>query len=581
MAHTVKLRCTSMPATAAGASFRLGTRTALSLLIAASAFLALVLLSTHAEAQYNSGVRGVVSDAGGAVVAGATVAVTNSSTGVTAHISTGNEGTFDFERLAPGNYTITVQAEGFSRFSSHPTLLTEQTLNLPVTLAIGSATQTVTVESVAPLLDTADSRLQTTLPQNQIDALPVQGRSVIGLANLAPGVTGTGLASTSGVPDNFNVEITNQANANGRGFDGNLYIIDGLDITSSVRPGVVNTAPNADSVQEVALQTNTYSVEYGRATSIQTAITTKSGANRIHGLASYYYTGNKLWARNEFSPLAGYAPFHYNNFSGAVGGPIYKDHTFFFASTQLLRSLSTTSGSASFESPQFLQFAQANFPNTIGTSILTKYPITKASITGASRTAQQVFGAGCGTPSTFNIPCSLPVIVSGGYSLSPYRNGTQYSIRVDENFRKERIYVSYYKSTLNTLTASVRSGTDVGNLQTSRSFQVNETHTFGPHLLNEAKFGYLPLEGLTAVSGPFDIPLVDITGQGTPIGVGQPHLDFIQHNYHWRDTVSLIQANIGISYPDTWDRRQRTSQSLPSTRLREHRFQRAKELPGV
>lgn len=147
----------------------------------------------------------------------------------------------------------------------------------------------------------------------------------------------------------------------------NLYIIDGLDITSSVRPGVVNTAPNADSVQEVALQTNTYSVEYGRATSIQTAITTKSGANRVHGLASYYYTGNKLWARNEFTPTTGYAPFHYNNFSGAVGGPIYKDHNFLFASTQFLRSLNTTSGSTTFEAPEFVQFTKTNFPNSIST----------------------------------------------------------------------------------------------------------------------------------------------------------------------------------------------------------------------
>ena len=402
----------------------------------------------------------------------------------------------------------------FSSTSAHPTLLTEQTLNLPVTLGLATSTDTVTVSSTAPLLDTADSRLQTTLPQNQIDALPVQGRSVIGLANLAPGVTGTGLATTSGVPDNFNVEITNQANANGRGFDGNLYIIDGLDITSSVRPGVVNTAPNSDSVQEVALQTNTYSVEYGRATSIQTAITTKSGGNRVHGLASYYYTGNKLWARNEFTPITGYAPFHYNNFSGAIGGPVYRDHTFFFASTQFLRSLSTTSGATTFESPEFVAFAKANFPNSVGTSLFTNYPVSKATISGVSRTAQQVLGATCGTPATYNIPCTLPMIDSGTYALSPFRNGTQWSLRVDQNFKHERVYASYYNSVLNTLTASVRSGMDTGNRQTSRSFQVNETHTFSPRLLNEAQFGYLPIEGLSAESGPFNVPLVNITGQG-------------------------------------------------------------------
>ena len=506
----------------------------------------LALFALSASAQYNSGIRGIVSDSSGALVSGATVVVKNNATGISRTMTTSESGSFDFQRLSPGDYTVTVDATGFAQFLSHPTLLTEQTLNLPARLSVAGATQTVSVSSAAPLLGTADSRIQTTLPQNQIDALPVQGRSVIGLANLAPGVTGTGLATTSGVPDNFNVEITNQASANGRGFDGNLYIIDGLDITSSVRPGVVNTAPNSDSVQEVALQTKTYSVEYGRATSIQTAITTKSGGNRVHGLASYYYTGNKLWARNEFTPIAGYAPFHYNNFSGAIGGPIYRDHTFFFASTQLLRSLSTTSGATTFESPEFVSFAKSTFPSSIGTQLLTKYPVSKANVTGVSRTAQQVLGNTCGTSATYNIPCSMPMIDTGTYALSPFRNGTQWSVRVDQNFKRERLYASYYNSVLNTLTASVRSGMDTGNQQTSRSFQVNETHTFNPRLLNEAKFGYLPLEGLSAESGPFNVPLVNISGQGTAIGIPQPHLDFIQHNYHWRDTVIFVKGRHNI-----------------------------------
>jgi Cna protein B-type domain. len=502
--------------------------------------IAILLMCPRAFAQYNSGIRGVVGDKTGAVIPGAKVVLKNNATNLAEERTTDDSGRFDFQRLPPGEYTVNVEAAGFAPFSSHPTLLTMQTLDLPVVLSVSTSTQTIIVDTQAPLLDIADSRLQTTIPQNQIDTLPVQGRSVIGMATLAPGVTGTGLATTSGVPDNFNVEITNQANANGRGFDGNLYVIDGLDITSSVRPGVVNTAPNSDSVQEVAVQTHTYSVEYGRAASIETAITTKSGGGRVHGLASYYYTGNRLWTRNEFTPAAGYAPFHYNNFSGVVGGPLYRDHTFFFASTQLLRSLSTTSGATTFESPEMVSFLTSTFPNYIGPTLLTQYPVTKAVVTGVSRTAQQVFGANCGTSAAYNIPCSMPVIDAGTYSLAPYRNGTQWSVRVDQNLKNDKIYASYYNTELQTLTASVRKGMDTNNLQTNRSFQVNETHTFSPRLLNEAKFGYLPLEGLNAEKGPFNIPLVNISGQGTAIGIPQPHLDFIQHNYHWRDTLSLL-----------------------------------------
>ncbi len=510
----------------------------------------LCLTSYPAAAQFNSGIRGIVSDPAGAAVEGATATLASLSTGIALHAATDATGTYDFRSLAPGDYRLDIQAPGFSLVSIHSTLLTEQTLNLPVTLTLGGVTQTVNVETEAPLLNTADSRLQTTLPQNQIDSLPVQGRSVIGLTALAPGVTGTGLATTSGIPDNFNVEITNNASANGRGFDGNLYILDGLDITSSVRAGVVNTAPNPDSVQEVALQTNTYSVEYGRAGSIQSAITTKAGSDRLHGSASYYYTSKALWARNEFTPVRGYAPFHYNNFSGTIGGPIFKHRTFFFASTQPLRSISTSSSAITFEAPEFVQWAQANYPASLGTSLLTKYPVTKATITGVSKTAANIFPStssnACGTPATHNIPCNLPMIDSGNSSLAPYRNGTQWSVRIDQNFKRDRLYASYYNTTLANVTASPRQGMDYTNSQVSRSGQINETHTFSSWMLNEGAFGGLQIEGITGVTGPFNIPTTTITGQSNAVGVSPAFQDFIQHNYHWRDTFSLVHGRHNI-----------------------------------
>ena len=82
--------------------------------------------------------------------------------------------------------------------------------------------------------------------------------------------------------------------------NGNQYVVDGMDVTSSIRPGVINLTPNADTVQEVSVQTNTYTVDYGRASSIQTVMTTKSGANQFHGLTSDYYTYQGLTARGEF-----------------------------------------------------------------------------------------------------------------------------------------------------------------------------------------------------------------------------------------------------------------------------------------
>jgi hypothetical protein len=490
-------------------------------------------------AQFNSSIHGVVQDPAGASIAGARVSITNLGTNISSTTSTDNSGAYDIRSLPAGEYRLQVTATGFATSSIHSILQTDESLNLPVKMVISGSTTVVDVQSEAPLLDTADSRIQTTLPQNQIDTLPMQGRTVISLISLAPGVTGLGLASNN-PPDNFNVETTNNVTANGRGFDGNLYVVDGLDITSSVRPGVINTSPNPDSVQEVAIQTNTYSVEYGRAGSIQTAMSTKSGTNRIHGSASFYYTSQQLWTRSEF--VSKYAPFHYSNFAGTIGGPIIKDHTFFFASIEPLRSLTTNSAATTFEAPEFLAFAKQNNPNSIGTSLLSKYPSSRAVFTSIAKRASDIFPTTCGTAATENIPCTLPMIDNGTYSISAPRDGTQWSLRIDQNFSKDRVYGSYYNTTLNTVTPSARQGMNLGNLQISRSGQVNETHTFSPKMLNEAAFGYLQIEGIAGTSGQFDVPISTIQGQSLAVGVGPAGQDFIQHNYHWRDTFSLVRG---------------------------------------
>ncbi len=504
---------------------------------------AMLAVPLAARAQFNSSIRGEVTDSSGANVPGASVSVTNLATALTQNTTTSDSGSFDFRSLAPSNYRLDVKAPGFAPVTVQITLQTDQTLNSPVQLTVAGASTSVQVVTEAPLLDTADSRLQTTLPQNQIDSLPLQGRTVIGLNTLAPGVTGTGEATTSGVPDNFNSETYNTATANGRGFDGNLYILDGLDITSSVRAGVLNMSPNPDSVQEIGLQTNTYSVEYGRAGSLQTAITTKSGTNHFHGVASYYYTAKALWARNEFTPVKGYAPFHINNFSGAIGGPVWKDHTFLFASVEPLRSLTTTSSAVTYEAPEFVSWAQANNPNSLGTTLLKTYPITKAAFTSVAKTAAQVFPSTCGTAATQNLPCSTPMIDNGNSALASARDGTQWSVRGDQDWQKDRLYISYYNTVLHNTTPSVRQGMDFTNFQISRSGQVNYTHTFSPKMINEAAFGALQIEGIAGQTGPFNIPNITITGQSTNVGVAPAYQDFIQHNVHWRDTLNRVIGN--------------------------------------
>ena len=488
--------------------------------------------------QFNSSIRGVISDPTDAAVPNADVSIRNVNTGISSSTKSDGGGNYIFTSLPPGEYTLQVTAPGFRGFKLDATVETAQTLDVPVKLALLSASETVEVTGRAPILDTADSRVQTTLPSSDLAALPMQGRTLLGLMGMAPGVTGLGNL-TGGIPDNFQVEIYNYNTANGRSFDANLYVVDGLDITSSVRPGVMNLSPNPDSIQETSIQTDTYSVEYGRASSIVTSMTTKSGSNQIHGLLSDYFTSQQLWARTEFTTK--YQPFHDDNFGAAIGGPIRKDHTFFFASVEPLRSLASTSGSSTYEAPQFVQWAQANLPTAIGTNLLTQYPVTAAvTSTGVAKTAQSVLGSTCGTPATLNIPCTLPMIDSGNYNYAAYHNGTQWSARIDQYFKKDRLYGNFYNMVLSNLNPSVRSGMTSDTHYISESLQVNETHTFSPTMINEAAFGYLKMEGLVDITGPFHIPDISITGQSAGIGVADPHEDYRQHNYHWRDVFSLI-----------------------------------------
>lgn len=498
----------------------------------------LISLAYPALAQFNGSVRGVVTDPSDAPVPNAAVTIKNVDTGVSSSTKSDNSGNYIFTSLAPGNYSISVDTSGFRPFQVNATVQTAQTLDVPVKLSLSTSSQSVEVTGQVPILDTDDSRLQTTLSPTELTALPLQGRTLFGLMGVAPGVTGLGNLS-GGIPDNFQVEITNNYNANGRPFDANLYIVDGLDITSSVRPGVMNLSPSPDSVQETSVQTDTYSVEYGRASSIVTAMTTKSGTNSFHGSLSDYFTSQQLWARTEFTTK--YQPFHDDNFGATLGGPIIKNHTFFFVAIEPLRSLASTSGSTTFEAPQFVQWASQNFPSSIGARLLQQYPISGA-VTNAvvSKTAQNVLGNTCGTAATSNIPCSLPMIDTGNYNYAAYHDGTQWNARLDQYFKNDRIYGNFYNMVLSQLNPSVRSGMTSDTHFHSEALQVNETHTFSPTMLNEASFGYLEMEGLVDITGPFHVPDITITGQSAGVGVADPHEDYKQHNFHWRDVYSII-----------------------------------------
>src|SRR5580704_772498 len=455
------------------------------------------IFATGASAQFNANISGTVQDPTDANVVGATVTLTNVSTGAELSTKSDNLGIFRFVSLAPGDYKIAIEAPGFATSTISFALLTEQTLNLPIHLAVASVAQKLEVTTELPVIDTADSRTELTLESQAVANLPLQGRNLIALTTIAPGVVGLGLVggSPGSAADNYSTETQVDASANGRGSVGNMYVMDGMDVTSDIRPGVLNLTPNPDSIQEMTVQPNTFSVEYGRASSIQMVMTSKYGTDQFHGNVSDYYTYQGLWAGTEF--VHKYAPFHSNNYSGSIGGPIIPHHQFFFffAIEPLRSTASTGSQSQTFEDPAFTAWAQQNFPNTLGTSLLTKYTPSKATVTGVAETAADIFPTTCGTAATFGLPCNTAMIDNGVFNSASYRNGLQWNARIDKYFGTDRLYGNFYRTTLDTDAPTVRPAFTTTNTFTTDSLQVNETHTFSGHTLNEALFGYNKVQG--------------------------------------------------------------------------------------
>lgn len=521
-----------------------------------SCALALLLLAAApASAQYTANIQGTVRDASGSALAQAKVELLNLATQVSATTAADDQGNYRFLSLAPGQYKISAEAQGFKRAEHTVTLLTNQTLEFPLSLEVGAVTETVEVTSGAPLVNSAEMRNQMTLETAALSDLPIPGRNYITLVTQAPGVSGLGTMGGgqpggAGTPgsgvDNYSTETAIDASANGQGTVANKFIVDGLNVTSGIRQGVLNLTPNPDAIQETSIQVNTFTSEYGGGSSIQMLSTTKSGSERFHGVVSNYYNNESMYSKTVFmGPNDEYNPFHTNNFSAAVGGPIIpkKQLYFFFAVAPLRSSASTGNQTVFFPAPEFAAFARQAYPSTFGTKILNTYVPTNLASTATSRRASDVFPTTCGTPDTANLPCSTPMINSGVFNSSSFRDGDQYFLRVDKSFSRDRIYGSFFRTTLNYGGPNVIPQFSTTNHNTQYALQLNHTHVFSPTTLNEAIFASNRIEGFIGETGDFTIPNIGVTGLSVGYGVGFAQGNFIQNNYQWRDVLTHVRGS--------------------------------------
>ncbi len=284
---------------------------------------------------------GTVQDSSGAVVPGVTVTATEVNTSIKTSTHADASGNYVITPLKIGNYSVSVEAQGFKRETRGGIVLQVQDrVRVDFTLQIGSLAEVVNIQSEVPVVETETSSLGDVVAAQQITDLPLNGRDYTQLASLTTGVVK--ITESSG---NIN-GATSQSNGNAggafsvNGTRGNLnnFMLDGVDNNSNDNAGNV-LQTNVDAIAEFKIQTSDYSAEFGRSGGAVINATIKSGTNQFHGTAFDFLRNDDLDARNFFEP-AGQpkAPFRQNQFGGTFGGPIKHNKTFFFMDYQGTRA---------------------------------------------------------------------------------------------------------------------------------------------------------------------------------------------------------------------------------------------------
>ncbi len=306
----------------------------------------ILLFSSAALAQTSTGtISGVVHDESGAVVPGVNVTVTNVDQGIGNSLATDASGRFHVPTLIPGHYEIQAQAAGFQTGVRKGIQLTVGSdLEIDMVLKVGQVSEKTEVTAEAPIVETATSTLSGLVDDKTIRELPLNGRSfdqLISLDSSAPTFRSRSKTGPGGMSDVYSVS--------GARTQANLFLIDGTEMLGG---GSITTAPGGalgknmgvDAVQEFVVLTSNYSSAYGKKGGAIINIATRSGTNQLHGTGFEFLRNSALDARNFFDVDTAHPqvrssppPFRRNNFGGALGGPIRKDHSFLFGNYEGMR----------------------------------------------------------------------------------------------------------------------------------------------------------------------------------------------------------------------------------------------------
>ena len=331
--------------------------------------LCLLLAGLHpAFGQFETAsVLGYVHDASGASVPGAKVSLTNEQTKAVVTAQTNGQGAYEFTDVKIGQYMVTAEHAGFDQSTTPPfTVQVNARQRVDVNLKTGSQNETITVSAAAVLLETDSTERGQVIGTREVENLPLNGRAYADLAALIPGVRRNTLenGTDSSRDASFNV--------NGQRSEFNNFLLDGLDNNAygTSNQGFSNQAipPSPDAISEFKVETDNYSAEYGRSAGAVINVSIRSGTDKFHGKAYDYIRNTVFNAVGPFTPpsnaLTGKAQkpiLIRNQFGGTLGGPVWKDHIFFFGDYEGTRQI-----------VHQITYAQVPTTNQLGISSLAK-----------------------------------------------------------------------------------------------------------------------------------------------------------------------------------------------------------------
>ena len=383
---------------------------------------------TIAQAQFKAGIQGTVTDANRGLVPNAKIVLTEPQTGRTQEVTSNDEGFYRILGLAPGNYVLTTEKEGYKKSVMENVAIGAESLQgIDIVLEAGDVTASVTItDEVSSRLETENANVTKGISEAEVKRLPQVGRDPYELARLTPGIFGNGARSgngnAAGLPNSpgpggsnnsvFQVENQVQITANGQRLSANSFQIDGVSVNSLTHGGAAVVTPNQESVKELQISSSSYSAEDGRNSGAQIKVVSQSGTNDFHGSAFLKYDSPKLNAFNKYPNDFGRGrpervERFFRQFGGSLGGPLYlprfgeggpstisgKNRLFFFLSYEGLRESTTNSSVQYVETPEFRQSVISLRPGGITAGILSSAGVAPRITANLAPSCEDVNGA--------------------------------------------------------------------------------------------------------------------------------------------------------------------------------------------